>query len=280
MEFFKQAGPLQAFLTDRRSKGSVVGLVPTMGALHPGHMSLVSASRKNGDFTVCSLFVNPTQFNDPEDLKKYPRNLDADKELLQRSGCDVLFAPEVGEMYEDNHQLRFEFGELGNILEGKLRPGHFSGVGLVVSKLFNIIRPSHAYFGYKDYQQFRIISLLNEEMKFGIQLHGLPTVREGDGLAMSSRNERLNPEERKTAPVLFRCLQQAREQLLRGVAWDKVHNEIASRLEKTEGLRLEYFALVNKFTLDNTFNTLTDGILLIAAYVGPVRLIDNLTVTE
>jgi pantoate--beta-alanine ligase len=248
-----------------------------MGALHKGHISLIEASRKNGDFTVCSLFVNPTQFNDPQDLKKYPRNLASDEALLREAGCDVLFAPDVDEMYGQDHRLRFEFGEMGRILEGKFRPGHFSGVALVVSKLFNIVRPAHAYFGCKDYQQFRIISLLNEEMKFGIQLHGMPTVREADGLAMSSRNALLGTQDRKQAPILYRCLQQARQDLLAGIPWNKVHSDALARLD---GVRLDYFELVSKTTLDDANEELADCILLIAAHIGPVRLIDNLAISE
>jgi pantoate--beta-alanine ligase len=277
MEVFKRIGPLKAFLDDQRSRGSSVGLVPTMGALHQGHISLIEASRKNGDFTVCSLFVNPTQFNDPQDLKKYPRNLALDEAMLRNNGCKALFAPDVDEMYEQDHRLQFEFGEIGHVLEGKFRPGHFSGVALVVSKLFNIVRPAHAYFGCKDYQQFRIISLLNEEMKFGIKLHGMPTVREPDGLAMSSRNALLSPEERRQAPNLFRCLLKARKDLLSGIPWTEVRTHALANLA---GVRLDYFELVSKTTLDGTPQKLGDCILLIAAHFGNVRLIDNLPISE
>ena len=277
MEVFTRIGPLQAFLNDRRSKGTSIGLVPTMGALHRGHISLIDGSRKNGDFTVCSVFVNPAQFNDPQDLKKYPRSLASDEAMLGKAGCEVLFAPGVDEMYEQEHKLQIEFGELGRILEGRFRPGHFSGVALVVSKLFNIVKPTHAYFGFKDYQQFRIISLLNEEMKFGIQLHGMPTIREPDGLAMSSRNERLSNEERKLAPLLYRSLQQARKDLLGGTKWERVHRDTITSLA---GIRVDYFALASKTNLGGETEKLNNCILLIAAHVGSVRLIDNLAISE
>ena len=280
MEIFKQIGPLQAFLNNKRSEGASIGLVPTMGALHNGHISLIEASRKNGDFTVCSLFVNPKQFNNSQDLAKYPRNLSADEAILRQARCSLLFAPDVTEMYEQARELHFDFGELGHILEGKFRPGHFSGVALVVTKLFNIVKPSNAYFGCKDYQQFRIISLLNEEMKFGIRLYGMPTVREKDGLALSSRNMLLNPEERKRAPILYQTLRQSRKELLQGNSWTNVRTEMVETLNKVPWMRLEYLELANKITLGNTFGHLRDSILLIAAYVGDVRLIDNLAIAE
>jgi pantoate--beta-alanine ligase len=280
MKIFKQIGPLQAFLSDRRAAGDTVGLVPTMGALHRGHISLIEASRRNGDLTVCSLFVNPTQFNDPEDLRNYPRSPEVDQQMLGAAGCQVLFIPGDLDMYERESRVSFEFGDAGSMLEGKFRPGHFSGVALVVSKLFNIVRPARAYFGRKDYQQFRIISLLNAELKFGIQLHGLPTVREQDGLAMSSRNLRLNPAERQDATSLFRTLQESRQNLLSGKPWEQVRIAAARNLAGIHGLRLEYFELVNKDDLSDTFQDLHECVLLIAAHVGPVRLIDNLLISE
>jgi pantoate--beta-alanine ligase len=280
MEIFKRIGPLQAFLNDRRSPGVSVGLIPTMGALHRGHLSLIEAARRNGDITVCSLFVNPTQFNDPRDLEKYPRNLTLDQQMLEGVGCDVLFAPDAQEMYTRVPAIKFEFGEMSRVLEGKFRPGHFSGVGQVVAKLFNIVRPDHAYFGMKDYQQCRIISLLNNELNFGIRLHTLPTVREPDGLAMSSRNARLNSSDRTNATVLYRTLQQSKKELLAGRPWEKVRMEAARDLGGIEGIHLEYFELANKEDLSDEFKNLNECVLLIAAHVGPVRLIDNLQIAE
>jgi pantoate--beta-alanine ligase len=280
MKIFNRIGPLQAFLNDRRSTGISVGLIPTMGALHRGHLSLIEAARRNGDFTVCSLFVNPTQFNDPRDLEKYPRDLAADQFKLEAAGCDVLFAPEVDEMYMRQPVIRLEFCEIGRVLEGQFRPGHFSGVGQVVTKLFNIVEPDHAYFGRKDYQQCRIIALLNDELNFGITLHTIPTVREADGLAMSSRNQRLSDAERKEATVLYRKLQQAKHELLEGRAWEKIRMAAARDLGGIESLHLEYFELVNKEDLSESFDSLNECVLVIAAHIGPVRLIDNVLIAE
>src|SRR6478735_2463281 len=203
MEIFKEIGPLRAYLRSQKKGQSTVGLVPTMGALHTGHLTLIKEAKAENDLTVCSIYVNPTQFNNASDLAKYPRLLEKDSQLLKEAGCDVLFAPENSEMYASPSELKLEFGQLDKILEGKFRPGHFSGVGLVVSKLFNIVKPDRAYFGQKDFQQFAIISKLNEELLFGISLKAVYIVREEDGLAMSSRNLRLSSEERKKAIIFY-----------------------------------------------------------------------------
>jgi pantoate--beta-alanine ligase len=279
MEFFTRIGPLQAFLNQQRIAGKSIGLVPTMGALHRGHMSLIEASLRNGDFTVSSLFVNPTQFNDPGDLERYPRDLAKDKVLLEKAGCDVLFAPDTAEMYAHKSRVTFDFGQLDKILEGKFRPGHFGGVGLVVSKLFNIVRPDAAYFGRKDFQQFKIISTINDDLNFGIALHCLPTVREDDGLAMSSRNLRLGAAERKLAATLYENLSSARKALLDGTSWDKVQAQVKENFRATTGITLEYFELADSDTLSTELKNPANGILLIAAVVGTVRLIDNLLIT-
>lgn len=277
MKVFNRIGPLQAFLREQRLEGKSIGLVPTMGALHRGHTSLIEASRANSDLTICSLFINPTQFNDPLDLAKYPRDLASDKQLLTEAGCQVLFAPENSDMYGKPSQIHFDFGELDKVLEGKFRPGHFSGVALVVSKLFNIVSPDHAYFGCKDYQQFRIISVLTKELKFNLNLHCLPTIREEDGLALSSRNLRLNTDERKKASSLFRNLSAAREALLDGAPWPDIRSRAEENLRTIPGVKLEYFELADKTTLNpGKPGDMENGILLIAAFVGTVRLIDNL----
>lgn len=279
MKVFTRIGPLRAFLDEQKFSGKSIGLVPTMGALHSGHTSLVQASRANGDFTVCSLFVNPAQFNDPADLAKYPRDLAADERLLSSAGCQALFAPDVAEMYRQSSQTRFDFGQLDKVLEGKFRPGHFSGVALVVSKLFNIFHPHRAYFGHKDYQQFKIISMINQDLNFDIELHCLPTIREPDGLAMSSRNVRLNPDERQHASSLFRNLTSAREALLKGMSWQAVREKAEKNLQSSGMIRLEYLELADKDTLQtDKLDNLGNGILLIAAIVGAVRLIDNLPI--
>src|SRR5688500_4628457 len=196
MEIFKQIAPLQAYLKHLKLSGKSVGLVPTMGALHAGHISLINASKAENDVTVGSIFVNPIQFNNQNDLLKYPRTLNKDIELLEEAGCNVLFSPENTEMYPERSTVTLDFGPLDKIMEGEFRPGHFSGVALVVSKLFNIVKPDHAYFGQKDWQQFAIIQKLTEELNFDVSLRSIATLRESDGLALSSRNLRLDSEQR------------------------------------------------------------------------------------
>src|ERR1041385_6497144 len=219
MQIFKEIGPLKLHLQQKRKEGYSLGFVPTMGALHQGHLSLIYASKTAADVTICSLFVNPTQFNNQTDLEKYPRTPKKDISLLESAGCDVLFAPEITTMYERPGIIHFDFGTLDKVLEGKFRPGHFSGVAMVVSKLFHIVEPDHAFFGQKDYQQLQIVSKLVEELKFNIKIHGVPIMREPAGLAMSSRNQRLSEEEKQRALILHESLNEARVQLLAGKPW-------------------------------------------------------------
>lgn len=276
MEIFKEIGPLKLHLQHKRKDGFSVGLVPTMGALHEGHLSLIRASRAATTLTVCSLYVNPTQFNNASDLEKYPRTLEKDIALLESAGCDVLFAPETSAMYERPGVIRFDFGNLDKVLEGKFRPGHFSGVATVVSKLFHIVEPDHAFFGQKDYQQLQIVSRLVEELKFNMKVHSVPILREKNGLAMSSRNQRLSDDEKKRAGILHESLSDARGKLLAGKPWSEVQKEVLDRFKK-EKLELDYFELVNRDDLTNVVDAgLKNGILLIAGFVGPVRLIDNM----
>ncbi|HTH54871.1 MAG TPA: pantoate--beta-alanine ligase [Cyclobacteriaceae bacterium] len=279
MEIFKEIASLKAFLSQKR--GSVpIGLVPTMGALHAGHMSLIEASKKENGLTVCSIFVNPAQFNNAKDLEKYPRTLEQDVEMLKRAGCDVVFAPEAKEMYETEPTIKFDFGDLDKVLEGKFRPGHFSGVALVVAKFFNLVQPTVAYFGQKDFQQFKIIERLVKELKFDLQLKPMPILRESDGLAMSSRNMRLNDIERKKATVLFQSLAEAHKLLRAGIPLYKVKETVRQKCESIEGVRLEYFELAGVENLKALEGVTDKAILLIAAYVGEVRLIDNLLLNE
>lgn len=279
MHIFKEISPLRAHLRQHHSSHSSLGLVPTMGALHVGHQSLVQASKKENDTTICSIYVNPAQFNNPGDLVKYPRTFEADIERLTEAGCDVVFCPDNSEMYAESRHLAFDFGPLDKILEGEFRPGHFSAVALVVSKLFNIVQPDRAYFGQKDFQQFKIISRLVAELKFNLKVVCVPIVRERDGLAMSSRNMRLNENERKRATVLYQCLLKAREGLLQGKSFLGLREEARERC-RLNGAKLEYLSLADRENL-KPLEKITDGenaILLIAAQVGPVRLIDNLYV--
>ena len=282
MEIFKEIGPLKAYLRSRKRGEFSVGLVPTMGALHTGHLTLIKESKAENDLTVCSIYVNPTQFNNASDLAKYPRLLEKDSLLLSQSGCDVLFAPENTAMYASSSELKMDFGQLDKILEGKFRPGHFSGVGLVVSKLFNIVKPDIAYFGQKDFQQFAIISKLNEELLFGISLKAVSIVREEDGLAMSSRNLRLNEEERKRAVIFYQSLLHAKTCLTEGKNWTSIEAEVKNRCEALPGVKLEYITLADRKNLNSLHNVTVpnQAVILIAGYVGEVRLIDNILLDE
>jgi pantoate--beta-alanine ligase len=278
MQIFKEIGPLKQHLQQKKKEDFSVGLVPTMGALHEGHLSLIQASKTATDITVCSLFVNPTQFNNPTDLEKYPRTPEKDIAMLESAHCDILFAPETSTMYEKPGVIHFDFGELDKVLEGKFRPGHFSGVATVVSKLLHIVDPDHAFFGQKDYQQFQVVSRLVDELKFNTTLHAVPIVREASGLAMSSRNQRLSEAGKKRAAILHETLSDARARLLEGKAWPEVKKEVIDRFNKAQDLQLEYFELVNRDDLTKTNTDLKNGILLTACFVGSVRLIDNMLI--
>jgi len=282
MQIFTKIEALKAFLKQKRANKQTIGLVPTMGALHAGHLFLVESSRAENQVTVGTVYVNPTQFNNASDLDKYPRSIDSDMELLEKGGCDALFYPDNQEMYAKTSTVKIEFGDLDKILEGKFRPGHFSGVALVVSKLFNIVQPDIAYFGQKDFQQFKIISRLVEELKFGVQLRCIPTLREPDGLAMSSRNLRLNKEERRKAIILFQSLSYAKEAIEQGKAWPRIRVDIQTKWENEKGTKLDYVELAdqeNLILLDNVKDA-TSSIMLIAGFVGEVRLIDNMLVGQ
>jgi pantoate--beta-alanine ligase len=278
MQIFKEIRPLKHHLQQKKKEGFSVGLVPTMGALHAGHLSLIRSSKAATNLTVCSLFVNPTQFNNPTDLEKYPRTPEKDIAMLESADCDILFAPDTSTMYEKPGVIHFDFGELDKVLEGKFRPGHFSGVATVVSKLFHIVEPDDAFFGQKDYQQFQIVSRLVEELKFNIRLHAVPIIREPGGLAMSSRNQRLSESDKKRALILHESLSDARTRLLAGKPWPEIQKDIIDRFSKTQDLQLEYFELLNRDDLTKINTDLKNGILLTACFVGSVRLIDNMLI--
>ena len=281
MYVFTTVDALKAHLHAQRRAGRQWGLVPTMGALHEGHLSLVRRSNAENDFTVATLYVNPTQFNNPDDLARYPRTLDADRQLLESAGCAVLFAPTDAEMYPAPATLRFSFGDLETVMEGQFRPGHFNGVATVVSKLFHHAEPAVAYFGQKDLQQFAVIRRLVQDLAFPLRLVRCPIVREPDGLAMSSRNRRLEPEARKVAAVLSYALREAAEALQQTKSPEVAKGLIGQIFYPIEGVFLEYFEVVDAASLQPV--TTPDGhaevALCIAAYVGEVRLIDNLIVT-
>ena len=278
MEIFKEIEPLKAFLRQQKIATRSLGFVPTMGALHQGHLSLIKASRVENALTICSIYVNPAQFNNLSDLAKYPRTLDQDIERLRKTGCDVLFCPDNSEMYSSESQIKFDFGILDKVMEGRYRPGHFSGVALVVSKLFHIVSPDKAYFGQKDFQQFKIIEKLVEELKFEITLRCRPIEREPDGLAMSSRNVRLSAEQRKKAIIFYDSLKETRELLEKGNSMQNVRQVIKNKFENSNEVRLEYLELadVSNLSPQENVSDKINPILLIAGYVGEVRLIDNL----
>jgi pantoate--beta-alanine ligase len=278
MEIFKKIAPLRAFLKEIRKSGRTIGLVPTMGALHHGHLALIDASKAHNSVTVCTIYVNPTQFNNPADLLKYPRNFEKDAELLKKVGCDVVFYPSNDEMYDGESHLKFDFGHLNTVMEGKFRPGHFSGVALVVSKLFNIVCPDNAYFGQKDWQQFAIIRQVTEELKFDLILHSVPTLREADGLAMSSRNLRLNAEQRQHATIFYKAMVDAKALLNKGKDIAFVKRKVQEMVDNEEDTGLEYFEVAESKNLNvlEFVNGAEMPIMCIAGYVGEVRLIDNM----
>lgn len=278
MHIFPTIADLRAYLRAERAQGKSVGFVPTMGALHEGHLSLIEASNAQNDLSVCSIFVNPIQFNNPDDLARYPRTLEADCELLKTVGCDAVFAPSVQEMYPEKSLLTFDFGDLERVMEGKFRPGHFNGVGVVVSKLFNIVQPDRTYFGQKDLQQVAVVRRMMIDLGFQIELHPRPTLREADGLAMSSRNRNLTPDERAIAPHIFAGLSAAKSQLLSGQTPAEVKDWMETHFAQQPAFRLEYFEIVNAFSLQDVTELQPEGqtALCIAAHLGKVRLIDNI----
>ncbi len=278
MEIFKQIAPLKSFLEEHRRAGKSIGLVPTMGALHAGHVALIETSKAHNQITVCSIYINPTQFNNAVDLQKYPRTLALDTALLEKTGCDVIFCPDNEEMYRQPSSLTFDFGSLDKVMEGKFRPGHFSGVALVVAKLFNIVQPTQAYFGQKDWQQFAIISKLTEELRFGLTLHGVPTLRESDGLAMSSRNLRLTDTQRPRAIVFYKALLAAKSMLRNKESISTVKDSVKKIVEAEPEIKLEYFEVTDSKNLTVLKNVEASDkpIMCIAGYVGEIRLIDNM----
>ena len=249
-----------------------------MGALHEGHISLIETAANQTDITVCSIFVNPTQFNNPEDLAKYPRTLEEDCKMLEEAGCSAVFAPTVDEMYPEQTMLTMNFGLLETVMEGASRPGHFNGVGIVVSKLFNIVQPHKAYFGQKDLQQVTVVKRLVADLSFNLELIVCPTVRENDGLAMSSRNRRLSEAERAHAPIIYKILLDAKEKILTGIDIEETKEAVQREFLVLAGFELDYFEVVNIKTLQpiHKIGAADTTALCIATFLGPVRLIDNI----
>lgn len=278
MVICKTAAHLQTFLENRRDTASPIGFVPTMGALHDGHISLIINAKKSSNLVASSIFVNPTQFNDPADFEKYPQTLTQDIDLLTRAGCDVLFLPSVTEMYPEGVAggPQYDLGFIETVYDGYYRPGHFQGVCRVVEKLLRVVTPDNLYLGQKDYQQCMVITKMCELTQLPVQIIICPTQRESDGLAMSSRNLRLNPEARQTAPNLHRIMQETASQLQPG---DLHRITDAAKKELTQlGFKPDYFEFADAATLTpiTNWNGTNPLVLLAAAFLDDVRLIDNL----
>jgi pantoate--beta-alanine ligase len=279
MIIFKTAHQLSEFLSSKQGKRQTVGFVPTMGALHQGHLSLIDEARKENELVVCSIFINPTQFNNKQDFQLYPVTIEKDVELLLRTGCDLLFLPSVEEIYPAAHAKKhYDLGELETILEGAFRPGHFQGVCEVVDRLLEIVRPDKLYLGQKDFQQCMVISkllTLNHQHK-NIQLHIVPTMREADGLAMSSRNLRLSEADRKKAVAIHMALQNIRRNINKE-NWEQL--EAAAQKELSDkGFGVDYVAIRDQQTLDLPAGSGGKKVVLAAASVSGIRLIDNLLI--
>lgn len=280
MEIFKTRAEVQNFLKELRSPGRIVGFVPTMGALHEGHLSLIAAAKERTDIVVCSIFVNPTQFNDKKDLENYPRPIADDIHKLQQVDCDILFLPEVDEMYSDANSWHIELNGLDNILEGEIRPGHYQGVTQIVKKLFDIVKPDYAFFGQKDFQQFVIISYMVRELAIQVNLVRCPIVREKDGLAMSSRNVYLKGEDRQHALALFKTLSQTRADFER-LTIAQLSNQASDMLAESPGIEPEYFEIFNAETFEPAISKFEGPLVaLVAARVGSIRIIDNMILSS
>jgi pantoate--beta-alanine ligase len=250
-----------------------------MGALHQGHISLIQKSCEDNDITIVSIFVNPTQFNNKTDLEKYPRNLEKDIQLLSdTTNADILFAPIVEEIYPEPDTRVFEFGQLDKVMEGQFRPGHFNGVAQVVSKLFDIVKPDIAYFGEKDFQQLAVIRAMVKQLALPVTIAGMPIIRETNGLAMSSRNERLSAENRQRATIIYKSLLQSKNNTNQ-VSVQNVINKVTETINLEEGFRVEYFEIVdgNSLLPIKNWNDTDYAVGCIAVFCGDVRLIDNIT---
>jgi pantoate--beta-alanine ligase len=279
MKVFTLKSELRPFLQKARSQDRKIGFIPTMGAIHKGHLALVHASRKEAALTVASIFVNRPQFNNREDFLEYPKTLQEDLHLLKKEGCDVAYTPPEEDLYD--HPLEkitdFKFGEFESRLEGKYRPGHFNGVALIVTKLFNIIQPDYAYFGQKDLQQFFLIKQLICDLSYNIQIRSIPTIRENDGLALSSRNLRIPKEDRPYANTFYTTLVAAREMLADGKSVPEVKTFVGDLFSDNSRLTLEYFEVVDtrNFSIVRKINNPSVTALCIAGYLNNIRLIDN-----
>ncbi len=276
MKIIETKKELEQTLKSYKNGGADIGFVPTMGALHAGHISLTERCCRENDVTVVSIFVNPTQFNDKNDLARYPRTLLEDVKKLEPVGCNVVFAPSAEEMYPEEDTRTFDFGRLDKVMEGAHRPGHFNGVAQIVSKLFDIVQPDKAYFGEKDFQQLAIILRMTKMMNYPIQIIGCPIVREPDGLAMSSRNVLLTPQQRRNAPKIAETLFKSKE-MIGKMPIDELKTFVIDQINNVPELQTEYFDIVDRDTLQSVVQYGEQALQgCIAVRVGAVRLIDNI----
>ena len=278
MVIVKKASDLSEFIDFQKKKGNIIGFVPTMGALHSGHLELISSSEQRSGFTVCSIFVNPTQFNDSSDYSRYPKKIESDIKILVSAGADLLFLPEPAEVYPngtDNLEL-YGLGYLNTVLEGKYRPGHFQGVAQVMTRLLKLVNANLLFMGQKDYQQCMVVQRLIDLLGIGTRLVTCPTVREDDGLAKSSRNLRLSPDQRALAPLIYQSMQE----ISRSIRKDSptlLKEETARKLTQA-GFRVDYVEIATADTLQPVehWNSQTPLVVLVAAFLGETRLIDNM----
>ncbi len=281
MDIISSTAEMTAFSNHAHREGKRLGFVPTMGALHEGHLSLVRAARAQADVVVVSIFVNPTQFGPNEDFAKYPRSFEQDKAMLERERTDCIFSPGVEEMYPPGATTWVSVDGISDKLDGRSRPGHFRGVTTVVSKLFNIVQPDLAFFGQKDAAQVAIICKMVGDLSFDVNMVVCPIVRESDGLAMSSRNAYLDPQQRKQATVLNRSLQRVQSMIHDGEAGsEKLIRAGKQVMAEENAVRVDYFEIVDRETLDPVANVSRGALVAVAAYVGNTRLIDNIVVSE
>lgn len=277
MKIIDTISELENQLQGYRHKGETIGLVPTMGALHQGHASLVERCVADNKISIVSLFVNPTQFNNKEDLKHYPRTPEKDHELLERLGVDYVFSPSVEEMYPEEDKRVFDFGQLDKVMEGEFRPSHFNGVAQIVSKLFDIVKPDNAYFGEKDFQQLAIVKDMVRQLQMPVNIIGMPIVRESSGLAMSSRNQRLSEEQKKNASEVYKVLNESKLMIDKFIPYELI-NYVSESINKVSGLKVEYFQIVDGDNLQPVTSWSDSDYIVgcIALFCGEVRLIDNI----
>ena len=277
MEVISKISLLRECLASCRKKGKSIGLVPTMGALHEGHASLVRRSVKENDVTVVSVFLNPTQFNDPKDLERYPRTFEADQQLLEKCGADIMFAPSVEEIYPEPDTRQFSYPPTDSVMEGAMRPGHFNGVCQIVSKLFSYVEPNRAYLGEKDYQQIAVIRRMVDDLGFKMEIVPCPVVRQSDGLALSSRNALLSDDERITAANIYRIMNESRSL---GLSVQQTHNYVVDAINSIPGLDVQYFSIVNGDSLADvsSWDDAPSIVGCITVFCGakPIRLIDHI----